>query len=211
MRACSIVVVIGFGVATACGSAAAAPQAKKVGSAPIDEGFTKARSSFGDFAARTLKITASHLYVSPETGEATVHSLPRVGGAWAFYGYDERTPAHEVRGWALADGTVVTPKHNLGRLLREAGVWRAQLEISASELAERIVWAMGPKYRTAGGVVLEVKPDGAGLFKFRAYYREPGPAYGPGALWQFTVKLTANQQAQLSLARAQAPDQEVLE
>jgi len=211
MRACSIAAVIGLGIAMGCCSAAAEPQAKKAESTKNDQGFNKARSSFRDFAARTLGVAASHLGVSPIAADASVQPPQKLGGAWAFYGYDDRMPAREVRGWALADGTVVTPKRNLGRLLREAGVWRKQLEVSDSELAERVVWAMGPKYRIAGGVLLEVKPDGTGLFKFRAYYREPGPAYGPGALWQFTVELTPDQQAQLSLAKAQAPDQEVLE
>jgi hypothetical protein len=211
MRAYTVAAVIGLGLATACGLAAAEPQMRKVEPVSTDKGFKRAFSSFRAFAARTLKVAAPNLAISPIDADPVVQPPQKLGGAWAFYGYDERTPAHEVRGWALADGTVVTPKRNLGRLLREAGVWHKQPEVSADELAERLVWAMGSKYRATGSAKLAVNPDGTGVFQFRAYYREPGSGPFEGVLWQFTVKLTADQQAQLSLARPPESEQEVIE
>ena len=123
-------------------------------------GFDKAHASFRDHAARALKLSSDRILVSPIEEDASVQLDQRVGAAWAFYGSSKDHPDRQVRGWAIADGTVITPEQNLGLLLAEAGVWSGKPKLDADALAERLAWAMGMNHRVVGPRSLHVEPNG---------------------------------------------------
>lgn len=176
---------------------------------PMQAGFDKAHASFRDHAARVLKLSADRVLVSPIEEDASVQLDQRVGAAWAFYGSSKEHPERQVRGWAVADGTVITTEQNLGLLLAEAGAWSARPALDASALAERLAWAMGANHRVVGPRSLRVEPSGAGALSFQVAYRPPGPAGGAGGgrdrVSQCTVTLTADHHARLATAPVAAP------
>jgi hypothetical protein len=169
-------------------------------SAPMHSGFTRAQASFRTHAARALKLAPERLVISPVEEDPSVQLDQRVGAAWAFVGAAKDHPATNVRGWATADGTVVTPSDNLGVLFVEAGVWTAKPALDANALAERLVWAMGMNHRVVGARSLQVDAQGNGSLKFQVAYRPPGPGGaggGPERISQCTVTLTAQHRALL--------------
>ena len=171
-------------------------------------GFDKAHASFCDFAARVLKLSPDRVLVSPIEEDASVQLDQRIGAAWAFYGSSKDHPDRQVRGWAMADGTVITPDQNLGPLLGEAGVWSGTPALDAAALAERLVWAMGANHRAVGSSSLHVDPSGTGTLSFQVAFRPPGPGGAGGGrdrVSQCTVTLTADHHAKLTTAAVAAP------
>lgn len=171
-------------------------------------GFDKAHASFRDHAARALKLPPDRILVSPIEEDASVQLDQRVGAAWAFYGSSKDHPDRQVRGWAIADGTVITPEQNLGLLLAEAGVWSGKPKLDADALAERLAWAMGMNHRVVGPRSLHVEPNGTGTLSFQVAYRPPGPGGAGGGrdrLSQCTVTLTADHHARLATTAIAAP------
>src|SRR5215468_1023086 len=124
MRTAIAIVTIIVTVAALTRPSAACPGCSKR-SGPVP-GFDKAHASFRDHAARALKLSPDRILVSPIEEDASVQLDQRVGAAWAFYGSSKDHPDRQVRGWAIADGTVITPDQNLGLLMVEAGVWTAK-------------------------------------------------------------------------------------
>jgi hypothetical protein len=128
----------------------------------------------------------------------------------------------EVRGWATADGAVITPNRNLGLLLAEAGVWtqppNTKLGDLAMTLAEDLVWAYGEgaEVESSGDFpypALTLAADGAGALVFFSSTQSSDPdpeahlgggaAAGGGggagqSTFQDTVTLTADHQATLT-------------
>ena len=99
----------------------------------MTSGFYTALESFREHAAGEYGVTAADVAVVPDH-EASARSYLQtnaagkqiglsIGGAWAFEAGQIGVPGPTKRGWALPDGTVITVKKNLGRLLVEAGVW----------------------------------------------------------------------------------------
>jgi hypothetical protein len=171
----------------------------------MSSGFTKAQASFRNHAAHVLKLAPARVIVSPVDEDPSVQLDQTVGGAWAFSAAAKDHPNPQVRGWAVADGTVITPEDNLGRLLVEAGVWTAKPTLDAGAIAERIAWAMGMNHRVVGARELHVEPSGAGSLRFQVAYRPPGPGGaggGPERITQCTVTLTAPHHAQLTTLAA---------
>lgn len=171
-------------------------------------GFDKAHASFRDYAARALKLSPDRILVSPIEEDASVQLDQRVGAAWAFYGSSKDHPDRQVRGWAIADGTVITPEQNLGLLLAEAGVWSDKPKLDADALAERLAWAMGTNHRVVGPRSLHVEPSGTGTLSFQVAYRPPGPGGAGGGrdrISQCTVTLTADHHARLVTTAIAAP------
>lgn len=199
MRAVFIVVVLGAFV----GEAAAGPSCPGQRPARTASGFARARASFCAHAAKALKRSVERISVAPIDDEPDGQPPQRVGAAWAFYGYESR--AREVRGWAMADGTVITPEMNLGHLLDEAGVWSARPTLDASGLAERIVWALGMNHRVVGPRSLRLDPSGVGALRFRVAYRPPGPSHAPDRVSECTVTLTEDHRAQLRVVEVPPP------
>jgi len=174
----------------------------------MEPGFEKAHASFRDHAARVLKIPPAGVLVSPIEEDASVQLDQRVGAAWAFYGSAKDHPDQQARGWALADGTIITPEQNLGRLLGEAGVWTAKPKLDADALAERLAWAMGTNHRVVGPRSLHVDPSGTGTLSFQVAYRPPGPGSSGGGrdrISQCTITLTADHHARLATTAVAAP------
>lgn len=175
---------------------------------PMHAGFDKAYASFRDHAARALKLSSDRVLVSPIEEDASVQLDQRVGAAWAFYGSSKDHPDRQVRGWAVADGTVITPEQNLGRLMVEAGVWSGKSKLDADALAERLAWAMGMNHRVVGPRSLRVDPSGAGALSFQVAYRPPGPGGAGGGrerVSQCTVTLTADHHARFAATAVAAP------
>jgi hypothetical protein len=123
----------------------------------------------------------------------------------------------EVRGWATADGTVITPSRNLGLLFAEAGVWtqppHTKLDDLAITLAEDLVWSYGEgaSLESSTGFpypMLTLASDGSGTLVFFSSTEsaepdpEARPAGGGGgagqSTFQDTVTLTADHKATLT-------------
>lgn len=169
----------------------------------MQPGFEKAHAAFRDHAAHALRASASALVVSPVSADAAVQLDARVCGAWAFVAYAKDQPKHDVRAWAVPDGTVITLEHHLGRLFVEAGVWEPKPRLDGAALAERLAWAMGMNHRVIGGAALALDAHGAGTLSFQIGYRPPGS--GPReTITRYTVTLTADHQAHLAAAAAPA-------
>ena len=206
MRTALAIVTIIVTVAALARPSAACPGCSKR-SAPMP-GFDQAHASFRDHAARALKLSPDRILVSPIEEDASVQLDQRVGAAWAFYGSSKDHPDRQVRGWAIADGTVITPEQNLGLLLAEAGVWSGKPKLDADALAERLAWAMGMNHRVVGPRSLHVEPNGTGTLSFQVAYRPPGPGGAGGGrdrISQCTVTLTADRHARLVTTAVAAP------
>jgi hypothetical protein len=174
----------------------------------MEDGFDKAHASFRDHAARVLKLAPAGVLVSPIEDDPSVQLDQRFGAAWAFYGSSKDHPDQQVRGWAIADGTIITPEHNLGILLAEAGVWSGKPKLDADALAERLVWAMGTNHRVVGPRSLHVDPSGTGTLSFQVGYRPAGPGSAGGGrerVSQCTVTLTGDHHARLVTTAVAAP------
>ncbi len=174
----------------------------------MQDGFDKAQEGFRAHAARVLKLSPAAVLVSPIEEDASVQLEQRIGAAWAFYGSSKEHPNQQVRGWAVADGTVITHEQNLGRLLAEAGVWSGKPALDANALAERLAWAMGMNHRVVGPRSLNVDPKGTGTLSFQVAYRPPGPGSSGGGrerISQYTITLTADHHAKLATTAVAAP------
>lgn len=206
--AASIIASAAAPLAILAGPAAACPTCPENKSAPMQDGFDKAHASFRDHAAHVLKLSPDRVLVSPIEADPSVQLDQRIGAAWAFYGSSKDHPNQQVRGWAIADGTVITPDQNLGLLLVEAGAWSGKPKLDANALADRLVWAMGMNHRVVGSRSLHVDPNGTGTLSFQVSYRPPGPGGaggGPDRVSQCTVTLTADHHARLATTAAAAP------
>ncbi len=208
MRTIAVIVTIVVTTAALAGVPAAAPDCRGKRSASMHAGFDKAHASFCDYAARELKLSPDRVLVSPIEEDPSVQLDQRVGAAWAFYGSSKDHPDRQVRGWAIADGTVITPDQNLGLLLAEAGVWSGKPTLDAAALAERLVWAMGANHRVVGSSSLHVDPSGTGTLSFQVAYRPPGPGGAGGGrdrVSQCTVTLTADHHGRLVTTAVATP------
>jgi hypothetical protein len=207
MRIAIVIVTIVVTAAVLARASLACPGcgAKRSDSMP---GFDKAHASFRDHAARVLKLSSDRVLVSPIEEDASVQLDQRVGAAWAFYTSSKDHPDRQLRGWAVADGTVITPEQNLGLLLVEAGVWSGTPKLDASALAERLAWAMGANHRVVGQRSIHVEPSGTGTLIFQVAYRPPGPGGAGGGrdrISQCTVTLSADHHARLVATAVAAP------
>ena len=208
MRTAVIIIAIVVTTTALARVSAACPGCGGKRSEPMQAGFDKAHASFRDHAARALKLSPDRVLVSPIEEDASVQLDQRVGAAWAFYGSSKDHPDRQVRGWAVADGTVITPEQNLGLLLAEAGVWSGKSKLDAEALAERLAWAMGMNHRVVGPRSLHVEPSGTGSLSFQVAYRPPGPGGAGGGrdrVSQCTVTLTADHHAKLATTAVAAP------
>ena len=159
-------------------------------------------------AAQRLRVRPDEL-VGGAIDEATARSLPHsIGGAWAYTMHVRADPQRDARGWVTADGTVITPDQNLGRLFVEAGAWTRKPAQTPRQLADHIAWSYGMNHAVviepengAPAPRLDVAPDGSGTFRFFVSYRQPGPGGaggGPRSLEEVRVTLTPDHQATLT-------------
>jgi hypothetical protein len=207
MRTAIVIVTIVVTIAGLAHVSAACPGCgvKRSDSMP---GFDKAHARFRDHAARVLKLSPDRVLVSPIEEDESVQLDQRIGAAWAFYGSSKDHPDRQVRGWAVADGTVITSEQNLGLLLVEAGVWSGKSKLDADQLADRLTWAMGMNHRVVGPRSLHVDPSGTGTLSFQVAYRPPGPGGAGGGrerISQCTMTLSADHHARLVTTAVAAP------
>jgi hypothetical protein len=208
MRTTAVIITIVVTAAALARVSAACPGCGGKKSDPMHAGFDKAHASFRDHAAHALKLSSDRVLVSPIEEDPSVQLDQRVGAIWAFYGSSKDHPDRQVRGWAIAAGTVITPEQNLGLLLAEAGAWSDKPKLDADALAERLVWAMGMNHRVVGPRSLHVDPSGKGTLSFQVGYRPPGPGGAGGGrerISQCTVTLTADHHARLVTTAVAAP------
>jgi hypothetical protein len=179
-------------------------------------GVAAAFEAFRAHAAQKLGVPADKIEGGPRT-EADVDLVPqRVGSVWAFIMRKSGVYDNEVRGWAIADGTVITLEQNLGLLLAEAGVWGGGVSppLTAPQIAERLVWSLGMNHNVFIAPHLKVPApevtlkDGAGKLTFVVDYRQPGPGGaggGPRQLTRFEIALTADRRATATQTRIPSP------
>lgn len=172
--------------------------------ASMKPGFQKAFTSFAEFAAADLGVTVDQLQAGPD-GE-DIKMPQTLGKAWAYTAVQKGIQApRQIRGWGTADGTVVTPKQNLGALLKEAGVWSKKPR-KPDEIAKAIAWALGADYaiNLDPWPALTVDKKGVGTFTFAVDGREPGPGGaggGPVTKLLVTIALAADHTATLTMAK----------
>jgi len=195
----------------------ATPTASQQGNPPMptSPGFDKALASFKEHAAQTLGVTVADLQGGPADEAGAAVMKEKVGNAWAMRFYRKDDPTRDARGWAVADGSVITPEQNLGKLFEEAGAWTPAPARDGAALAELLVWSMGMNHRVlvkpqwkAFAPKLVVAADGTGTLEFVDAYREPGPGGaggGPEAYTRWTIKLTADHQAVATKSSFQQP------
>ncbi|MCB9529990.1 MAG: hypothetical protein R3F65_08095 [bacterium] len=171
----------------------------------VTSAFDRARQAFAAFVGGEVGLPAAEVSVVPlseplaakwkvPAGRDKID--PRIGGAWAFEaGRRGDPPAQMVRGWATADGVVITRERNLGRLVREAGPWDAAPRVGVEGLVARLVWSMGAPHRVAASpVVVERSPEGRGTVAFATEITAPG---GPSRQVRFVLHLDGGEGATL--------------
>lgn len=169
-------------------------------------------AAFRAYVAQRLQVPPAQL----DDESAAIRGNHNRGAAIAMEMHAERT-ALRVRGWVIADRTIISPKQNLGLLFAEAGVWRqpASLGALAETLAQDLVWAYS---ETAvldperDAPVLTVDARGAGQLVFFSsstsgstdpefvdpMLREGVAGSGPGSrAYKDVVTFTADHQATL--------------
>jgi hypothetical protein len=173
----------------------------------MTSGFETAMAAFRDYAAGEYKVAPKKVSVGPSSEPVASKQKENVGHAWAFQASVSDRPGDWRRGWATAQGTVATPRRNLGVVLEEAKAWTSPSGVNVEELVERIIWAMGPQYQLTisfRGNVLEpglaVQPDGNGVLKFRVKGSSPPPGPPQEYVYDCTVTLTHDHQATLALS-----------
>lgn len=183
---------------------------------PQDDNLPPAAAAFRRYAASQLGIPERKIDGGPTTEEEAAWFLERVGPIWAMTMFPIDHPENAVRGWASPDGTVITIDQNLGLLLAEAGVWGGGVTpaLTATEIAERLVWSLGMNHLVFVDTTLGVPPpalaltSGAGTLTFTDDYRTPGPGGaggGPHQLTRFDIALTPDHRATATRTALPAP------
>lgn len=170
-------------------------------------GFQKAHASFTDHAAKVLGVSRDAVKVLPF--DEAVANLPHQGRLGTLWQLEGTANDRSVRGWAAPDGTVVTYQQNLTLFVEQAGVWTASPQLTPMQLAERLVWSMGPGHRliieefpNTPAPDLQLGADGAGTMMFVVGRRQLGPGGaggGPETVAEARLVLTGDHRAELSL------------
>lgn len=166
-------------------------------------GFQKAFTSFQEFAAAELGVAVEQLQAGPD-GE-DIKMPQTLGKAWAFTAIQKDVPKpRQIRGWAIGDGTVITPKQNVGALLKEAGVGGKKAK-KPDEIAKAIAWGLGADYtiNLDPWPAIAVDKQGVGTLTFAVDGRESGPGGaggGPIKKLLVTIAIAADHTAALTMA-----------
>lgn len=171
--------------------------------ASMKPGFPKAFTSFQELAAAELGVPVEQLQAGPDSQDVKMPQT--LGKAWAFTAIQKDIQApRQIRGWATADGVVITPKQNLGALLKEAGIGTKKAK-KPDEIAKAITWALGNDYSVDldPWPTATVDKQGAGTFVFAVNGREPGPGGaggGPVKKLLVTITIAADHSATMAMA-----------
>jgi hypothetical protein len=157
---------------------------------PREPGFARALGSFRAFAAKTI---GGAPYVGPQV--ETIRLPESIGGAWAF---EASRGVSDLRGWALADGTVITTSTNLGLLVEQAGS-------IGPDFVKAITWTFGASYQADDAPPdVRLGPDGAGTISFHLTMRIPGSdgaGGGPYFPYLCTITVGADHHTELKLVK----------
>ncbi len=182
---------------------------------PPGAGF-KPKQAFLAHAAKILQVSPDQLEGGANDEAGAKLGDMNFGGAWQFVMWPKSMQGQrETRGWATADGTVVTADENLGVLFVEAGVWKKPSPKNSDELADKlaaaIAWSYGVSSAGHPGVVkilsqglapprLTLKRDAGSLHFFLEQHPiGPGGAGGgPTTYYEVDVALTADHKATLT-------------
>lgn len=171
--------------------------------ASMKPGFQKAFTSFQELAAAELGVPVEQLQAGPDSQDVKMPQT--LGKAWAFTAIQKDIQApRQIRGWATGDGVVITPKQNLGALLKEAGLGTKKTK-KPDEIAKAITWALGNDYSIDldPWPTATVDKQGAGTFVFAVNGREPGPGGaggGPVKKLLVTITIAADHSATMAMA-----------
>jgi hypothetical protein len=204
--------------AAASASAAAPPAPPAPQATPMTTDFAPS-VAFRAHAASVLHVPVAKVKGGAANADVAGRMPNGVGGAWGYVVWTEGDGGEqELRGWATADAQVITPEHNLGRLLVEAGVWNQPPPVPSYQLAEQLaralLWALGPSYvlvahntATTAAPALTVGAGGAGsLVFFASAAAAPGGGRpGPATTYRFDVAFTAAHAASLRRTAVAAP------
>lgn len=155
--------------AVACDHATPASAEAPPSKGKVMSRFAKASSSFREHAIKVLGTSA--VDAGPNNERVTMPAT--VGAAWAFTANATGKPERPLRGWALADGTVITLEQNLGKLLEAGGLW-ATPRGDFYKVQEAIAWALGNEYAPKADAEIKLGADGAGAIKFELTYQQSG-------------------------------------
>lgn len=170
--------------------------------ASMKPGFQKAFTSFQELAAAELGVPVEQVQAGPDSQDVKMPQT--LGKAWAYTAIPKDVQApRQIRGWATADGVVITPKQNLGALLKEAGVGTKKAK-KPDEIAKAITWALGNDYSIDldPWPTATVDKQGAGTFVFAVNGREPGPGGaggGPVKKLLVTITIAADHSASMAM------------
>lgn len=181
---------IAFVAACACDHAtgnAGTGSATPVGSSKgkTMSGFAAASSAFRAYAIKALGTSA--IDSGPNNEKVTMPHT--IGGAWAFNAALSSNPSRIVRGWALADGTVITADQNFGRLLEQAGLW-ATPRGDLAKLPAALAWSLGNGYSDNTEPAIKLDASGAGTITFDLLYQEAGGGGHVSAQMPYDVVIT---------------------
>lgn len=148
-------------------------------------GFATASNAFRAYAIKALGTSA--IDSGPNNEKVTMPHT--IGGAWAFNAALSSNPSRMVRGWALADGTVITADQNFGRLLEQAGLW-ATPRGDLAKLPAALAWSLGNGYHDNAEPTIKLDASGAGMITFDLLYQEAGGGGHISAQMPYDVVIT---------------------
>jgi hypothetical protein len=161
-------------------------------------GFETALAAWTSFASKELGVPADQLQAGPQA--EVVKMEQTIGKAWAFTASVKTDASKTVRGWAMADGTVITTSQNYGALLEQAGLWSDAHSADMSRIPKSVAWSLGPGYSSYGDPDVDIKSDGSGTVGFVAEYRQAGPGgAGGGPSKYFNVIATVGKDHKASV------------
>lgn len=197
---------------------------------PMSDGFEVASAAFVAHAAQHYGVQPAQIFIVPKTAglaetwkvaSGATQINPKVGAAWAFETARGGQPGPPLRGWALADGTIITRKANLGQLMIAAGLAPGQAApaqaapshttpgqatpiqspgpLTPEQLVQRLIWSFGPPHVPSDQPVTQThaSPGTPGTLTFSSRLIIPG---GPLQVASFILTQTADGQAELKTA-----------
>jgi hypothetical protein len=179
----------------------------------------KPKAAFRAHVANVLHVSPGEINGGADDAASAASAEHSRGGAWAYVMWHKDHFSGGLRGWVTADGTVITPRQNLGILFAEEGLWaKSAPPALADRLADDIVWSYGTSSTVVQMPVsgmsppeLTLAPDGSGTLRF--FVAHDGPDFdeagggggagvgGAPAVFYFEARvlLTADHKATLTI------------
>ncbi len=169
----------------------------------METDFQTAREAFRHYSAIKLSSDPQSLNVTP-IDSLVVELLDngRIGRLWSFGSTTKGSDA-QVRGWAAADGTVVTIDHNIDAFLEEVGIWSGRADLDAYEIVDKLIWTLF-RHKRVGPAELTIEPGGEGRLTFLTrYLASPDGHYPtPDNYYQYTITFKSDHTASVTRENA---------